>query len=139
MNKFEKRCEDCVCLVMNHGKMCCDECFGQPCAEIDDCPEGLTVEEVEKAVTLTDEQKKAVKKATITTSEEKVTKTAKRERKPVENPEKEAIIDLISKTLDLASMENVEITNKTREITFKKGENSYKVTLTATRKPKNAE
>lgn len=136
MTAFEKRCEDCACLVMKNGKMCCDECFGQLCSEIDDCPEGLSIEEVEKAQTLTAEQKKAVKKATITTSEEKVEKKAKRERKPVENPEKEALIDLISKALNLASMENVIITNKTREITFKKGENEYKLTLTATRKPK---
>lgn len=133
---FEKRCEDCAYLIMKNGVMCCDECFGQTCNEIDDCPEGLTVEEVKQAQTLTAEQKKAVKKVTITTSAENVEKTAKKERKPKENPEKESIIDLISKALGLADMDSVEITNKTREITFKCGENDYKLTLTATRKPK---
>lgn len=137
MTAFEKRCEDCAYLVMKNGKMCCDECFGQLCSEIDDCPEGLSVEDVEKAQTLTAEQKKAVKQATITTSEEKVEKKAKRERKPPENPEKEALIQFFFHSLANAEYENVEITNKTREITFKKGENSYKLTLTAARKPKN--
>ena len=51
--------------------------------------------------------------------------------------EKEALIKFLFHSLDYAEYENVTITNKTREITFKKGENSYKLTLTATRKPKN--
>lgn len=46
----EKRCEDCACLVMKNGKMCCDELWGRPCDEIaeNDCPEEVTIEEVEE-------------------------------------------------------------------------------------------
>lgn len=43
-----KRCEDCACLVMVGGRACCDECFNQSCVEIDDCPEDVTLEELQE-------------------------------------------------------------------------------------------
>ena len=83
---------------------------------------------------LTDEQKKvekAMKNSDIhAKTEQKVTKTK-------ENPKKESIITGLAEFLAEFGAETVEITNKTREITFKIGEDAYKLALTATRKPKS--
>ena len=62
----------------------------------------------------------------------------KRSRK--ENPTKAGIIAEIAKFLTENSenaCENVEITNKERQIAFKIGENLYELTLVQKRKPKN--
>jgi hypothetical protein len=62
----------------------------------------------------------------------------KRSRK--ENPTKAGIIAEIAKFLAENSenaCENVEITNKERQIAFKIGENLYELTLVQKRKPKN--
>lgn len=48
MTNREKRCEDCASLVKKNGVWCCDECFGQKCNDIDECPEGIELEEVEE-------------------------------------------------------------------------------------------
>lgn len=61
-----------------------------------------------------------------------------RERKT--NPTKAAIIAEIAKFLEENSenaCENVKITNKERQISFKIGENDYEFTLVQKRKPKN--
>lgn len=61
-----------------------------------------------------------------------------RERKA--NPTKGAIIAEIARFLtenSENSCENVEITNKERQIAFKIGENDYELTLVQKRKPKN--
>ena len=61
----------------------------------------------------------------------------KRERKP--NPTKGAIIAELAQFLAENSenaCENVEITNKERQIAFKIGENDYELTLVQKRKPK---
>lgn len=134
MIDYKKRCEDCACLILKNGEWTCDECFGQKCSDIDDCPEGVTVEAVQNAQ-LTKEQEKQVKKMLGNAKSE-----AKTERKPrtiKENPEKIDIINRISAVLDEIPESFVEITNKQREIVLKIGENDYKITLTATRKPKN--
>ena len=62
----------------------------------------------------------------------------KRERKA--NPTKANIIAELCKFLTENSenaCENVKITNKERQITFKIGENDYELTLVQKRKPKN--
>lgn len=83
---------------------------------------------------LTDEQKKvekAMKNSDVhAKTEQKVTKTK-------ENPKKEGIIAGLAEFLADFGADTVEITNKTREITFKIGEDAYKLALTATRKPKS--
>ena len=63
--------------------------------------------------------------------------TSKKKRK--ENPTKASIIAEIAKFLAEDSenaCENVEITNKERQIAFKIGENAYEFTLVQKRKPK---
>ena len=65
-------------------------------------------------------------------------KFSKRERKS--NPTKAGIIAELATFLQENSenaCENVEITNKERQIAFKIGENAYELTLVQKRKPKN--
>ena len=64
--------------------------------------------------------------------------TSKRKRK--ENPTKASIISELAKFLEETSenaCENVEITNKERQIAFKVGENRFELTLVQKRPPKN--
>ena len=45
---YKIRCEDCPNLVRRGNTWTCEECFGQKCIDIDDCPEGVTAEKVEE-------------------------------------------------------------------------------------------
>ena len=85
-----------------------------------------------------EEEKQAKKFANVSTR--KAPTVFKFEKKPKkENPTKAAIIAELTKFLQEDSenaCENVEITNKERQITFKIGENSYELTLVQKRKPK---
>ena len=78
--------------------------------------------------------KLAMKNANADTKAQKTTKSA---RKPAENPEKESIITEIALFLARKGYNSVEITNKTRQIGFKVGENAYELTLIAKRKAKS--
>ena len=69
---YKKRCADCACLIEKNGIWCCDECFGQKCEEIDDCPEGATEETAEEL----DAKQKEIKVNVGARSEKKT------ERKP---------------------------------------------------------
>ena len=62
---------------------------------------------------------------------------AKSARKAPENPTKEGVITAISNFLTENGYQSVEITNKTRQIAFKIGEDAYEITLIAKRKPKS--
>ena len=78
---YKKRCADCACLIEKNGVWCCDECFGQKCEEIDDCPEGATEEtakeldakqkEIKVNVGARSEKKTERKPKTIKVSDEK--------------------------------------------------------------------
>lgn len=85
-----------------------------------------------------EEEKQAKKFANVGTR--KAPTVFKFEKKPKkENPTKAAIIAELCKFLQEISenaCENVEITNKERQIAFKIGENSYELTLVQKRKPK---
>lgn len=78
--------------------------------------------------------KLAMKNANSGTKEPKATKTA---RKTPENPTKEGVIAEIAHFLAEKGYNSVEITNKTRQIGFKIGEDAYELTLIAKRKPKS--
>ena len=70
-----------------------------------------------------EEHKRAMKNANTGTREPKGEKTAKKQR---ENPEKEQIIQVLATFLRESAIfepNSVEITNKTRQISFKIGEN----------------
>ena len=79
-------------------------------------------------------EKLAKKKVNVGTRN---TKGAKTERKRKENPTKSTIIGEIASMLSQKDYENVEITNKERQISFKCGENAFEITLVQKRKPKN--
>lgn len=79
---------------------------------------------------LTKEKEKDARKY-ANVSEHKKSETKIKRAK--ENPEKEGLVAKLAEFLVNVG-ENVEITNKSREISFKIGENLYKLTLTATRK-----
>lgn len=87
---------------------------------------------------LTDEQKKAVKKATSTGTKKKPTvykfdtDKAKNRKK---DEEKGKIVTKIAEFL-ASFVENTQIVNAEREISFEIGENSYSLTLTKHRKAK---
>lgn len=83
-------------------------------------------------------EKQALKMANVGTKKPTVYKFTQRKRK--ENPQKQEIIAEIHQFLkENASfeVESLEITNKERQIFFKSGENSFEITLTQKRKPKN--
>ena len=84
------------------------------------------------------EEKAALKIGRI---DERKAKSADNKRGKVraENPTKSGIISEIAEFLTEKSQfacENVEITNKERQIAFKIGENAYEITLVQKRKPK---
>ena len=81
-----------------------------------------------------EEHRKAMKNANAGT---RTTKEGKTARKAPENPTKEGVIAAISNFLTENGYQSVEITNKTRQIAFKIGEDAYEITLIAKRKPKN--
>ena len=99
------------------------------------------IDKGEKLFELTAEQKKVAKQATSTgTKKHTAYKFDKKSRK--ENPIKQQIIqeifDFINEKAEF-SAENVEITNKERQIFFKVGENDYELTLVQKRKAKKQE
>ena len=86
-------------------------------------------------------EKEKIAKKYINVSERK-SKSAddKRGKVRAENPTKAGIIAEIAEFLEKNSnfaCENVQITNKERQIALKIGENAYEITLVQKRKPKN--
>lgn len=79
-----------------------------------------------------EDHKKAMKNANAGTRKTE----GKTERKRKENPTKEGVITAISNFLSENGYSSVEITNPTRQIAFKIGEDAYELTLIAKRKPK---
>lgn len=90
---------------------------------------------------LDEETEKMAKKYANSTTKKKPTvyEFTKRERKA--NPTKAGIISELAKFLEEASeyaTENVEITNKERQISFSIGDDKFELTLVQKRKPKGA-
>lgn len=85
-----------------------------------------------------EKEKQALKMANVGTKKPTIYKFTQRKRK--ENPQKQEIIAEIFQFLNENAsfqVENLEITNKERQIFFKSGENSFEITLTQKRKPKD--
>jgi hypothetical protein len=118
---------------------------------------GFTEEEIADVLKCDEQIDKGVKLFELSPEQEKASKKARnagtRKAPPVyqldntggkrsrkENPTKAGIIAELAKFLTETSenaCENVEITNKERQIAFKIGENDYELTLVQKRKPKN--
>jgi ubiquinone biosynthesis protein COQ9 len=79
-----------------------------------------------------EKEKEAKKFANVGTRKTEGTKT---ERKRKENPTKATIISEIARFLTENGYENVEITNKERQIALKSGENAFDFTLVQKIKP----
>ena len=94
---------------------------------------------IKKDFDWTPEQQKVAKQYTkVGTRKRTAYNFSQRERKA--NPTKATIIAEMFKFLSEnaeISAENLEILNKERQIGFKVGENSFEITLTQKRKPKN--
>lgn len=84
---------------------------------------------------LTPEQKKVQKQARQ--ADREVGKTEKRAKTVKENPQKAQLIADLAKFLE-QNVENVEILNKERQISFDFGEEKYELTLVQKRKPKKS-
>lgn len=79
--------------------------------------------------------KKTKVKVDIDTSKKKTP----RERTQKPQPEKEFLIDMLSKALDIEEISNITIENKAKLITFDYKGNSYKLDLVQKRKEKKGE
>lgn len=125
MVNYKKRCEDCACLVEKNGIWCCEECFGQRCEDIDDCPEGVVGDEVdemtEKAKEITRYEQSGDRKKPV------------RERK-VDNIKLD-ILQTIAAALESEYGMNVDI-EKEVNIHFNLSGEDYSVKLTRHRKKK---
>lgn len=94
--------------------------------ELYECPAGYTQEEVDKA------QAVSAKVRAKPNPEKKKAAT----RKPKNDSEKEEIIRYIASALESFTRGGVEITNKSKLIEFKIGENHYKLDLIKSRTSK---
>lgn len=127
----QRRCEDCPCLITSNGKWCCDECFGQDIENIDDCPEGVTLADIEKL----DEELKNQKLNLGAKSTEKKTKENKPKTIKVSS-EKIELFDLIWEGLSNFYGENAKIEKQNKLIKVKINETEFKVDIIESRKPK---
>lgn len=130
LTRNQKRCEDCPCLIVKDGKWACDECFGQLVEDIDDCPEGVTVEMIE-------ELDKKAKENKINHGASGDKPRAKTERKPrPASDEKQRLFATVHASLVEEFGENVEIAKENKLILVKIGEKHFKIDLIEQRPPK---
>lgn len=94
------------------------------------------IDKGEKLFELTKDQKKIVKKMTISTSADKATQT--RTKTVKEDEEKNNIIEILYNFLNNQQMESVSIVNKSRQLSFAIGDNLYDLTLTKKRKKRES-
>jgi hypothetical protein len=119
---YKIRCEDCPNLVKQGGKWLCVECFNQKCADIDDCPEGVTAEQVT-------EIQDAAAKVKIDTGAAKGKPREKSDKPKKLNPQKVELIALLAELLTNKGF-NATIVNPQKEITLLIDNNNYSVSLT---------
>lgn len=127
----QKRCEDCACLVVKNGKWCCDECFGQSVEDVDDCPEGITMEQIEES-----DKKAKENKVNVGARAE----TAKKDKKPRTvkiSDEKQFVFSEIYNNLCDVFSENVKIEKENKLIIVQFGGKVFKVDLIETRNKKS--
>ena len=126
---YKIRCEDCPNLVKQGGKWLCAECFNQKCADIDDCPEGVTAEQVT-------EIQDAAAKVKIDTGAAKGKPREKTDKPKKLNPQKVELIALLAEMLTEKGF-NANIVNPQKEIALLIDNNNYSVSLTLHKSKKN--
>ena len=126
---YKIRCEDCPNLVKQGGKWLCAECFNQKCADIDDCPEGVTAEQVT-------EIQDAAAKVKIDTGAAKGKPREKSDKPKKLNPQKVELIALLTELLADKGF-NATIVNPQKEIALLIDNNNYSISLTLHKSKKN--
>lgn len=122
---FLKRCEDCAECTKD---LKCNECFGQPISEIDDCPLGLTLEIVQKSQDI---------KVKIDHGARKSAENKKKSHKIVVSDEKQQLFLDILTNLQSIYGENVQILKENKLISVKINEKVFKIDVIQTRNKKN--
>ena len=124
-----KICLDCTNFKKVKGEYVCEECFNQLIADLDECPLGITVEELDNINQHAKENKvKIVARAD----------GEKKERKPREKKQdldKEFLIKTIFEVLQ-GITEDTEITNTAKIVEFNYNDNHYNIDLIKQRKKK---
>ena len=82
MKDYKRLCADCACLIEKGKVWCCDEMWGRPCEEVEECPEEFSEEDIaqvdaldkvkiQHGATATVEEKTERKSRTVKISDEK--------------------------------------------------------------------
>ena len=129
MTNREKRCEDCVSLVKVNGCWCCDECFNQKCNEIDDCPEGIELSEVEE----NQEKGKNVKVNHGVVGEKR--KSTKPRTVKVSDAKKQLFSEIFTNLEDIYGG-NAQIAKENKLIIVQIDEKVFKIDIVEQRQPK---
>ena len=124
----QKRCEDCACLIVKNGKWTCDECFGQNIEDIDDCPEGVTLQDIEEI-----DNKKI--KVDVGARAEKPKKESKPRTVVTSDEKKQLFADIFGNLAEIYG-ENAKIEKENKLIIVKIGEKTFKIDLIEQSKPK---
>lgn len=126
---YKIRCEDCPNLVRQGNTWTCAECFNQKCADIDDCPEGVTAEQVE-------EIQNTAGKMKVDTGAAKGKPREKSDRPKKLNPQKVELIALLAELLTDKGF-NATIVNPQKEIALLIDSNNYSISLILHKSKKN--
>lgn len=126
MTPCQKRCADCAECDIKHWK--CNECFGQPVEDIDECPLGITTEQVEAI------EKTKIKVETGARAEAPGKKS--KPRTVVTSDEKKELFHVILANLQAVYGENVTIEKENKLLIVKINDSILKVDIIAQRKPK---
>ena len=124
MTNREKRCEDCASLVKVNGCWCCDECFNQKCNEIDDCPEGIELEEVEEVRT----KGEKAKISHNASSADKREKKSKPRTVKVSDAKKQLFSEIFTNLYDIYG-ENAQIIKENKLIVVQIDGKTFKIDL----------
>ena len=128
MKDYKKTCEDCACLIQKNGIWCCDEMWGQPCESLDECPEGIEVEQIDEIT----EKTKNVKIDHGATGAKQV------DRKPRTvkiSDEKQALFSEIYTNLEDV-YKNVQILKENKLLSVQINGITFKIDIIQERKPK---
>ena len=129
MNMNIKLCEDCGNLICKNGKMLCHEMWDKPCEELEECPEGFTMEEVVELEEKTKGQR----------VDHGITQEKRKDSKPRTvkiSDEKKAIFHNILTNLQSIYGEKVEILKENKLISLEINGRKFKIDLIEQRKPK---
>lgn len=127
--QYLARCEDCPKAYKKNNILICSECFDQACSAIDDCPDGITFEQVN---TINEKMKKV--RNNLGARSDKASKPRAKTQKL--DQEKNDIVTMLYNILTENEYNDVTIVKPAKLIEFNLNGNHYKLDLIKTRKPK---